>query len=513
MPENIYRLSSSLSVQKSGSRVLLSWKDPRNGRRLSAPAGPDELLGLKIVTEGLSPEALSRRRHVPAYKFYRLLSLLDRKGILKAPPALLRRNTRRFAADVPDEQVTATTFGLQWHVTNACDLHCRHCYDRTPRPIMSYQQSLRVLDELATFCRKHWAAGEICFTGGNPFLYPGFLKLYRAAVKKGFSVSILGNPVTEREVEAICRIAKPSFFQVSLEGLRRHNDFMRGEGNFDRVWRFLKILRKHKTPSAVMMTLTDLNMSQVVPLAKALEGKTNLLTFNRLSRVGGGSALRLPEAEKYRLFLKKYVRQAKRSPVMGFKDNLLNLSLRESGQELFGGCTGFGCGAAFSFLAILPDGDVHACRKFPSLLGNIQRRSLEEIYDSPAARRYRRGMKVCDGCEIRQVCGGCLAAAVRPSKPISSLRDPFCWKNLGLQAHQRGLPPSSGSSRGRKTLHRPAGRSPSHLRVPCAPSAGACLPSYLGHPLPKGEGWGSSSLPSPRGEGGERSEPGEGSLL
>ena len=78
-----------------------------------------------------------------------------------------------------------------------------------------------------------------------------------------------------------------------------------------------------------------------------VEGKADLLTFNRLSRTGEGSALRLPRPAEYRRFLKEYVRQAKRLPMMGFKDNLLNLGLWESGQELFGGCTGGGCGAAF----------------------------------------------------------------------------------------------------------------------------------------------------------------------
>ena len=34
-------------------------------------------------------------------------------------------------------------------------------------------------------------------------------------------------------------------------------------------------------------------------------------------------------------------------------------------MEPFGGCTGFGCGAAFNFMAVLPDGEVHACRKVP----------------------------------------------------------------------------------------------------------------------------------------------------
>lgn len=54
---------------------------------------------------------------------------------------------------------------------------------------------------------------------------------------------------------------------------------------------------------------------------------------------------------------------------MGLKDNLFNLVLAEGGEAPFGGCTGNGCGAAFNFVTLLSDGEVHACRKFPSPLG------------------------------------------------------------------------------------------------------------------------------------------------
>jgi hypothetical protein len=54
---------------------------------------------------------------------------------------------------------------------------------------------------------------------------------------------------------------------------------------------------------------------------------------------------------------------------MGLKDNLLNLVLAEGGEAPFGGCTGNGCGAAFNFVTLLSDGEVHACRKFPSPWG------------------------------------------------------------------------------------------------------------------------------------------------
>ena len=113
---------------------------------------------------------------------------------------------------------------------------------------------------------------------------------------------------------------------------------------------------------------------------------------------------------------------------MSLKDNLLSILLEQEGLEPFGGCTGFGCGAAFNFLALLSDGEVHACRKMPSLIGNLKEAGLEEIYDSAAAQRYRRGCAACRDCPLHPTCGGCLAVTASLGGDPFTERDPFCFR-------------------------------------------------------------------------------------
>jgi radical SAM protein with 4Fe4S-binding SPASM domain len=97
-------------------------------------------------------------------------------------------------------------------------------------------------------------------------------------------------------------------------------------------------------------------------------------------------------------------------------------------MDLFGGCAGYGCGAAFNFVALLADGEVHACRKLPSPIGNLHDRSLSDIYDSAEARRYRLGPSACRDCDIRPACGGCLASTLSSGLNIFEDKDPFCFK-------------------------------------------------------------------------------------
>ena len=101
--------------------------------------------------------------------------------------------------------------------------------------------------------------------------------------------------------------------------------------------------------------------------------------FNRLAEVGEGASMELPAREDYIIFLEDYLAASKENPILGLKDNLFNVHMHRKGIEPFGGCTGFGCGAAFNFMSVLPDGEVHACRKFPSPIGNLLTQCIEEI--------------------------------------------------------------------------------------------------------------------------------------
>ncbi len=145
-------------------------------------------------------------------------------------------------------------------------------------------------------------SGQVSFTGGNPFLHPNFFDFYRAAAQLGFGSIILGNPVAEAKLEELLVIGKPLYYQVSLEGLEKHNDEIRGPGNFLRVLRFLETLRQFDIPAMVMLTLTRANLRQVLPLAEMLRPLADGFNFNRLALFGEGAQLELPEPEEYAVF-------------------------------------------------------------------------------------------------------------------------------------------------------------------------------------------------------------------
>ena len=413
--------------EKTGELVIV-WRHPRDGKVRAKPVQKEDLLAMKMALEELSVQAVAKEGNVHAAAVESALIRALHDGVVIGPEPLIKRDSRpEQYRDVDLSFFSARIFSLQWHITQACDLHCRHCYDRKQYRVLAPEQEIGILDDLVRFCASHNVHGQVTFTGGNPLLHPNFAKLYQEAADRGFTTAILGNPASREEIERLQAIQPLAFYQVSLEGLPEHNDYMRGRGHFDRVLAFLDLLRELGVFSMVMLTLTRDNMAQVLPLAEILRDRADLFTFNRLSLVGEGANLAAVDPGEYPGFLRAYGAAVRTNPCLGIKDNLLNIIYHEQERPLFGGCTGFGCGAAFNFITVLADGAVHACRKFPSPLGNILDNSLDWIYHSGAAKRYRGGAEECRACAIRPVCGGCLAVAHSHGLDIFRQKDPYCF--------------------------------------------------------------------------------------
>ena len=424
-----FRSFAGAPPPEPGDEFVMIWKDPADGELHREVATAEDLLVLKMIAEGIDRKDVARTGGLPIWAVDAAIERAAGKGIILLPASRIRRDPGRTGGSpyAVKPFVTASAFTLQWHITQACDLRCRHCYDRTDRPAPTLAQAVKILDDLADFCRKKRVKGQVSFSGGNPLLHPDFPRIYRAAAERGFTPAILGNPAPREQLEELIRIQPPDFFQVSLEGLPEYNDFIRGSGHFDRTMAFLDLLGDLGIYSMVMLTLTKDNIREVLPLGERLRGRANVLHFNRLAKVGEGAALELPSEEAYRAFLDVYLDASRENPLLGLKDNLLNIPMLRKGLAPFGGCTGFGCGAAFNFLALLSDGEVHACRKFPSPLGNVFLQRLEEIYDSDHARRYRSGCAECRSCSLGPVCGGCLACAYSHGLDIFAQKDPYCF--------------------------------------------------------------------------------------
>lgn len=416
-------------IEKASGVHILVWRHLKTGKLHVREADDADLLALKLIVEKFEYDEAAAQGGVTVGVIGSAIQKAISQGVLLSPASRIRRHALPKAGVPPELEsfLSADVFTLQWHITQTCDLHCKHCYDRSDRAPVPYDTALAFLDDFYDFCGEMHVKGQVSFTGGNPLLYPRFTDIYRAASERGFGTAILGNPSPIQQIEKLMDIAEPLFFQISLEGLQKHNDDIRGEGHFKRSLEFLDQLRERDIYTMVMLTLSRDNMNQILPLAKILRERTDYFTFNRLSTVGEAARLAMADPKDFENFLRKYEAASADNPMLGLKDNFINIILDEKNKRLFGGCTGYGCGAAFNFVALLPDGEVHACRKFPSPIGNMLQNRLTETYHSEMAQKYRTGAHSCRDCRLNIVCRGCLAVAHSYGLDVFKDRDPFCF--------------------------------------------------------------------------------------
>ena len=90
-----------------------------------------------------------------------------------------------------------------------------------------------------------------------------------------------------------------------------------------------------------------------------------------------------------------------------------------------------GCNCANCHMTILPTGEVFACRRMESPIGNALTDKMYDIYVGDAMNAYRKyeQFEKCSKCELLRFCRGCPAVAYGYTHNMYST-DPQCWKEV-----------------------------------------------------------------------------------
>jgi MoaA/NifB/PqqE/SkfB family radical SAM enzyme/SAM-dependent methyltransferase len=147
------------------------------------------------------------------------------------------------------------------HLTDVCNLRCRHCLFETCEGSGRSLESGRVLSLVAEAyglgCRL------VCLTGGEPFVYPGFAGLLRSllAGHDDLRVAVLTNgTLIPGQMDALQRLDTGRLhFQISLDGPEPIHDRLRGRGTFRKTADALRGLVDARVPCSVAMAVNREN--------------------------------------------------------------------------------------------------------------------------------------------------------------------------------------------------------------------------------------------------------------
>lgn len=324
-------------------------------------------------------------------------------------------------------------FAFQWHITDLCNLRCKHCYqDRfdSQRDI-SVDIWKRIFDDMVQSLKTRGYTGlSINITGGEPLISPLLFPLMDFLEDSDFikEVNIITNGIILQSCyPKLKSYEKLRYIKVSLEGPNPEiNNFIRGKGNFERV---IENIIDISERIILMYTLTKFNYDKIEDVYRlGLSLRVKGIILERFIPLGVGKDIIDKTIDKREwLYILKAIAEL-------FDVNLLELlpfkaffiDLKE--QEALGAL----CNLGDESMCLMPDGIVYPCRRLPIPIGDLKIDNFGNILDrlkdfrAKIIKPFLKGN--CYLCEIED-CIGCRALAYAVTNDIYS-EDVQCPKDI-----------------------------------------------------------------------------------
>lgn len=306
---------------------------------------------------------------------------------------------------------------------------------------MSWDEIELVFKNCLDMCEKANRIPYFYITGGDPILHSRFWDLMELFKAHKINFTILGNPF--HLTDDVCRRLKDcgcERYQLSIDGLRETHDAMRKKGSFDTTLEKISVLKNAGIRCAIMTTVSGTNAHEMEGIIDTVvEYKTDIFAFGRYCPTSSEKSTHLTP-EQYKNLLEtcwqKFEQYKDSGTNFNLKDHLWTLFLYEKGifqipEGLDDDTIYEGCNCANCHLTILPKGEVYACRRMESHVGNVFDEKLFDIFTGDKMDYYRDYDKFekCARCELKRFCRGCPAVTFGYTGNFYA-PDPQCWKQL-----------------------------------------------------------------------------------
>lgn len=155
-----------------------------------------------------------------------------------------------------------------FEISPCCNLNCRMCYVRKTKQEVKEQGGEKSVEEWLELAKKCKEEGMLflLLTGGEPFLYKDFKRLYLELKKMGFMISINTNgTLIDEEVVSWLSKNPPFRMQITLYGgcNETYERLCRDNKGFDKTTKAIKLLKEAGISVKLNASMTQYNIEDL----------------------------------------------------------------------------------------------------------------------------------------------------------------------------------------------------------------------------------------------------------
>lgn len=336
-----------------------------------------------------------------------------------------------------------------------CNFACRMCYVRkTPQEVRAHSRPLVTLDQWLDIARQARDQGtlNLLLTGGEPFLWPDFWKLYEELIRMGFLIAINtnGSMIDDAALERL-KAMPPARINLTLYGASddTYEALCQTKNVFSRVDHAINGLKEIGIPLKINCSLTPQNagdLEKIVSYAKDRDlplAVTDYM-FPPIRRDAGmvGQNDRFTPREAAYYHMKRYQLQNGQEAYIRFLENIVSgltppLGLEESCIDPVDGK--IRCRAGNASFWITWDGWMTPCGTMTEPKVDLMDRSFSDAWKQIVDISGELALSgVCAQCPDRQMCHSCAAMALAETGTHSGIPKYLCqtvqeMKNLASE--------------------------------------------------------------------------------
>lgn len=269
--------------------------------------------------------------------------------------------------------------------------------------------------------------------------YPYAVKIIEDGIKNVRMVRVSCDPVSLENFEIIRQIAQKGVdaIQIRLFGASAEtHDLYRGTGSFEKTISLMELLHENSIECHVLYAINKHNSVELEKLYDlAFEKGVHHIALERSMQTPEC----LPIKGELASGLSRIITRSKieghhislTDPVLfqfnADKVKKFNTYVNLKAKNISVPPVPKACMAGYNLLAIDCNGDTFICRFINQAIGNVFTNSMTELFSSAIEAReaYEMSRFVCKGCKLSDICGGCIAYALKYS-PEDCKRDILC---------------------------------------------------------------------------------------